>query len=270
MRRIRGCKPPPSPSPPPPPSVCSLSPTGVCNRVFTLTSSVCASRLSGCNVHICRHLHPRAIIVRARVHTRKLRCVRVKTQTSLSSTNALESPSTPYETEITGVDCEPAAPGGQGGGEGDENRPRARRSKLKEWQRRAGKEWKGRREERREGEADREGTSRKSIRACFINGGKGIVVERDWKVGCEKRKGKRKKGKKMEEGQALRGERKKKEKRKNGQAVTVKSCFSLTSTRLDRSYTQLRKRGSKRQPGLSKALKLSLTFPRRRWKPAEI
>lgn len=36
-------------------------------------------------------------------------------------------------------------------------------------------------------QADREGKSRKSIRAYFINGGKGIAVERDWKVGCEKK-----------------------------------------------------------------------------------
>ncbi|OAD52722.1 hypothetical protein WN48_00358 [Eufriesea mexicana] len=63
---------------------------------------------------------------------------------------------------------------------------------------------------------DRERTSRKSIRACFINGGKGNVVERDWKVGCEKRRKiggrtgrrERKTGGKMEEGQALRGEKK--------------------------------------------------------------
>lgn len=55
------------------------------------------------------------------------------------------------------------------------------------------------------GQADREGKSRKSIRAYFINGGKGIAVERDWKVGCEKKKSRKKK---MEEGQALRGEKK--------------------------------------------------------------
>ena len=71
---------------------------------------------------------------------------------------------------------------------------------------------------------DREGTSRKSIRACFINGGKGTVVERDWKVGC-------KKGKKLKERQALRGE-------KDDQVVTVKSCFGLASSRLDRRYNR--------------------------------
>lgn len=42
-------------------------------------------------------------------------------------------------------------------------------------------------------QADREEKSKKSIRAYFINEGKGIAVERDWKVGCEKKNRKKKK-----------------------------------------------------------------------------
>lgn len=77
------------------------------------------------------------------------------------------------------------------------------------------------------GQADREGKSRKSIRAYFINGGKGIAVERDWKVGCEK-KSRKKNGRRT----SLEG------REKDNQVVTVKSCFSLIDLRLDRRYNR--------------------------------
>lgn len=79
------------------------------------------------------------------------------------------------------------------------------------------------------GQADREGKSRKSIRAYFINGGKGIAVERDWKVGCEKKK-------KVEKKNGRRTSLKGRE--KDDQVVTVKSCFSLVDSRLDRRYNR--------------------------------
>lgn len=78
------------------------------------------------------------------------------------------------------------------------------------------------------GQADREGKSRKSIRAYFINGGKGIAVERDWKVGCEKKKVEKKNGRRT----SLEG------REKDNQVVTVKSCFSLIDLRLDRRYNR--------------------------------
>lgn len=81
----------------------------------------------------------------------------------------------------------------------------------------------------REGESEREQVG-SPFAPASLTGGKGTVVERDWKVDCKKRR----KGKKREENgrTGLEG-------RKRGdQVVTVKSCFSLGSSGLDRRYNR--------------------------------
>lgn len=88
------------------------------------------------------------------------------------------NPSTSYETGIS-VDCEPT--------------PRETDWVRDDWNGKNSGDVRERIEEREEkwcweNKQTERGKSRKSIRAYFINGGKGIAVERDWKVGCEKKK----------------------------------------------------------------------------------